>query len=302
MTSKRTSNGAVKQEGGVPSVRDLVDAASRQLEAAGIEATEAARDAEVLARHVLGWDRARLFAHGRDPAPLEFTDRFAEAISRRARREPVSQILGHREFWGREFDLAPGVLTPRPETEWLVEEALACAAACRTETPVILDACTGCGCVAISLACALPHARVIATDLCWQALALARRNAARHGVADRVALIRTSLAAGLRGPLDLAVANPPYVPTPDLDTLPPEVRNYESRLALDGGSDGLQTIRALIGEAARVVRPEGWLLFEFGAGQHVQIPALLGGTCWHLVRIQRDLQGHPRTAVCRRLG
>ena len=282
-----------------------VSAARALLCSAGFGALDAAADAEVLARRLLGWDRARFVAESRAEPPVWFAEAYRQWLDRRAAREPVSLITGSREFWGLDFEVSPDVLTPRPETELVVEQALACAggteAASRRHL-VIVDVGTGSGCLAVSLARELPGARVIATDISQPALAVARRNAARHGVVPRVAFVHASLLEAISAPVDVVVANPPYVADADMAALPDDVRNYEPAVALSGGADGLNLIRALAAQSGRVLAPGGWLVFEFGHGQEQGIRAAVGSSPHlRLVRISADLQGIPRVATVRRM-
>ena len=265
---------------------------------AGLSPDEAAFDAEVLARHALGWDRARLLADGRDPAPPGFDATFEALITRRANREPVSQILGRREFWGLDFDVTRDVLTPRPETELVIEEALAFA----REHPchALLDVGTGSGCIALSVAHEVPGARVVAVDISDAALAVARGNAQRLGLADRVHFQHADLLAGIEGPFDLVLSNPPYMRADEATGLQPEVARFEPHSALFAGDDGLAVIRPLLAEVPRVLAPGGRLILEFGMGQDAAVAAAAQGTGWTVVRIRHDLQGIPRTAVLTR--
>lgn len=271
-------------------------AAARQaLERAGIAPIEAAVDADLLARTVLGWDRARLLASLADPAPPEFHASYAKVVARRERREPAAYIVGRREFWKRDFEVGPGVLVPRPETELIVEEALT-----RTtrHSALIADVGTGSGCLAVTLALEIPRARVVATDTSRAALELARRNADHHGVADRVELVETDLLTNVDARFDLIVSNPPYVPASDMAGLPPEVRDYEPAEALAGGADGLDVIKALLLEAESRLRDDGLLIFEFGFGQEERVAAAVASRpAFRLDAMRRDLQGIPRTAV-----
>ena len=279
-------------------VAERVSAAARRLAAAGIDARDAAFDAEVLARHALGWDRATYLARWREPLPTGFEEPFEPLVARRYRREPVARIIGRREFWGLDIEVAPAVLVPRPESELLVETALA-----RLEDRAaqwgIADVGTGSGCLAIVLARELPRARVTATDICQDALAVARRNAARHGAADRVAFHRADLLDGLPGPYDLIVANPPYVPDAVIDTLEPEVRLHEPPAALRGGPDGLEAVRRLVATAADRLRPGGWLIMEIGAGQSAEATDIARGAGMPVVEVHPDLQGIPRAVAAR---
>jgi release factor glutamine methyltransferase len=298
----------------------LVHAARARLAAAGIDANEAAMDAALLARYALGWEPARLIAHEVDPAPDGFEAEFAALVARRERREPISGITGRREFWGLEFEVTRDVLTPRPETEIVIEEAIACLTGCRAPggpesagklarvpgagaaaaRPVrIADVGTGCGCLAICLAREFAAASLDATDVSAAALEVARRNARRLGVADRIAFDLAPLLDAVPRPVDLIVSNPPYCRTADIPALPPEVRDFEPIGALDGGADGLDVIRDLVESAPHVLAPGGWLIVEFGFGQEAGVRTLLDRSPLDLVRIREDLQGIPRTLVAR---
>ena len=262
---------------------------------AGFTAEDAAIDADVLARHVLGWDRASLLARGRDAATAEFIRRFDAAIDRRAAREPVALITGIREFWGLEFEVTSDVLIPRPETELIVEAALAA----RAETPQrIADVGTGSGCLAVALAIEFPRSRIVAGDTSEPALRVARRNAMRHGVEERIAFVRADLLEALPGPFDLIVSNPPYVP--DADPLPPDVACYEPAGALFAGPDGLAVIRLLIPDALPLLAPGGTFIVEFGFGQADGVQALARAAGWRRIELKNDLQGIPRVAVMSR--
>ncbi len=293
-----------------PTLREIVQAARARLTAAGIDANEAAMDAALLARHALGWDLARLLAHETEAPPDAFTRAFDPLVARRASREPISSIVGLREFWGLEFEVGPDVLAPRPETEIVVEQALSAgrgfspaSAVGRGFSPasprLIIDVGTGSGCLAVCLAREFPAARVIATDISERALAVAARNARRHGVESRVEFRRASLLDGVAGPADLVVSNPPYIPAPDIEGLDPEVRDWEPRQALDGGADGLDVVRALLDAVPGVLAPGGSFIMEFGFGQAEAVEDLVRASPLELVRIVADLQQIPRTVVAR---
>ena len=280
-------------------IHDLVQGARDRFMNAGISADLAALDAEVLARQVLGWDRARFLTERNGTASSVFLLKYEPLVARRERREPVSYILGTREFWGLPFEVGPDVLIPRPETEFVVEEALKVIA--RDSNPVIVDVGTGSGCIAIALVRELPGARVIATDLSKHALDVARRNAERHGVANRITFVETSFLEGVDAGIDLVVSNPPYVPSVSERGLTPEVRDYEPAVALFGGEDGLEGLRSVLEGAAEKLSPGGWLVMEFGCGQDDCVADLVAGVDGlDLVTIRHDLQDIPRTVVCRR--
>jgi release factor glutamine methyltransferase len=265
----------------------------RALVQAGLAGEDAALDAEVLARHVLGWDRTALLTRGREPASPAFIAEYDRAVSRRAAREPVALITGHREFWGLDFEVTRDVLIPRPETELIVETALSIVTPARCRK--IVDVGTGSGCLAVALATELPSVRVLATDLSIAALEVARRNARRHGVANRVSFARADLLSAVRGPVDLIVSNPPYCP--DDAELPADVAEYEPASALFAGPDGLAPLRELIGAAGSRLAPDGAFIVEFGFGQADAIRALALAAGWQRVELKDDLQGIPRIAV-----
>lgn len=269
--------------------------------AAGIDPDEAALDAELLAREVLGWTREQLLIARHDPAPEGFAERLEELLKRRERREPVAYILGRREFWSLDFEVSPAVFIPRPETELLVEETIHCARLMASRESGlgelrVIDVGTGSGCIAIAVARELPRATVIATDISREALDLARRNARRHGVHARIELLEANGIPELTGPA-IIVSNPPYVPLAERETLPPEVLDFEPPAALFAGPDGLDAIRLLL-EQANAKLARGFLLFEFGFGQEQAIRKLVEGLSrLRLVRVAADLQRIPRVAV-----
>jgi release factor glutamine methyltransferase len=280
-------------------IHDLVLGARNRFVNAGISTGLATLDAEVLARQVLGWDRARFMTDRNEAATSGFLLRYEPLVARRERREPVSYILGTREFWGLPFEVGPDVLIPRHETEFIIEEALALVA--RDSHPVIADVGTGSGCIGISLAREIPGARVIATDLSPHALEVARRNAVRHDVSERIMFVETSFLDGIDEGVDLIVSNPPYVPSVSRPGLIPEVRDYEPSVALFGGEDGLAGLRSVLDASASKLAPGGWLVMEFGCGQDDCVTDLVrDASGLDLVKIRHDLQDIPRTVVCRR--
>jgi release factor glutamine methyltransferase len=278
-------------------IHALVVAARERLIRAGVPPDQAAIDAEVLARHVLGWDRAKYLASRQEPFPPAAAAQFDAAVAQREARVPVAYITGHREFWGREFEVSPAVLIPRPETELILEEALRFLSDAAGNWR-IADVGTGSGCLAICLAHERPQAAVVATDLSTEALAVAGRNADRVGVSSRIRFAHTSLLAGFSGPFDLIVANPPYIPRAHEATLPPDVRDHEPEVALFGhGDDGLDDVRALLRQSAERLAPRGRLMMEFGYGQSAAVRAGSEQAGLEVVTILKDLQGHERTLV-----
>lgn len=268
------------------------DAAAR-LAGRGAPDQNPALDAEVLARHVLGWDRARWIGDSREAPSPEFDRRFDELIDRRLTGEPVAYLTGVREFRGLDFKVTPAVLIPRPETELLVDEALKLA----QEGFAVADVGTGSGCVAVALAVERPTLRLIATDISERALDVARRNAARHGVADRIDFRLTPVLDDV-GAVDLVVSNPPYIATGDAPGMMADVRDFEPHAALFSGTDGLSVIRALLAGVARRDPPPP-LVFEFG-GNEAAVREAVAASGLRVAEIARDLAGIPRVAVVRR--
>ncbi len=296
-------------------LRDLVEGARRRLEAAGIPRAEAALDAELLARDVLGWDRATWIARRDDDERTvdhrtvtargagAFAASFETLVTRRATREPMAYIRGSQEFYGREFLVGPGVLIPRPETELIVQEALALDVARRVARPRVADVGTGSGILAVTLAVEWPSARVTATDISADALAIARGNAEAHGVASRIRFVEAPYLTGVAGPLDLVVSNPPYVRATEAPSLLPEVRDHEPGVALFGGDDGLRDIRVVVAAAAGALEPGGSLVMEIGFDQAADVTGLVMATgVFDAARVRHDLQGHPRVIVATRPG
>jgi release factor glutamine methyltransferase len=276
----------------------LADARDR-LVRAGISIEEAALDAEVLARHVLECDRATLLTRARDPLPSAFARLYDELVQRRIAREPIAYIVGHREFWGLEFAVTPDVLIPRPETELVIEESLA-AFPHRPLVRNIIDIGTGSGCLAVILAVEYASAHVIAIDVSPLALEVARNNASKHHVSERIDFIQGDVLRGVADTADLIVSNPPYVPDSDAPTLQPEVARYEPQTALYAGHDGLGVIRRLLVDAPSRLAPKGRLIVEFGFGQESGVRDAAVQSGWTIERVRRDLQGIPRVAVLRR--
>lgn len=257
-------------------------------------------EAQLLLAHASGLGRAQLVARDRDPLPQEALERYRALVEGRARRVPLPYLTGSREFWSLDLAVNPAVLIPRPETETLVEAALA-----RIAPGVrLLDVGTGSGAVVIALAREVGPGSWWATDCSAAALRVARANAAANGCADRITFACGDLfapLAGREGSFDCVVSNPPYVATADLGGLQPEVRDHEPRLALDGGPDGLAVISRLVADAPRFLRPGGWLLLEVGAGQAGPVRQLaLAGGSYAAAEAHRDLAGIERVVALQR--
>ena len=266
--------------------------------AAGIYEADASLDVDLYARTILGWDRARLLTQQGSAAPPALEPRFSEWIARREQREPSAYIVGMREFWGLDFAVTPAVLIPRPETEFIIEEALPLLRA--RNAPRAADIGTGSGCLAVTLAHEVAGCQVVASDLSAEALVVARRNAERHGVETRVQFVNVSYLDGVDGPFDVIVANPPYVRDRDKPALSRDVR-HEPDVALFGGSDGLRDIGGVLATAQAKLAPGGWFVMEFGYGQEDAVRDLIAATpALRLDHIHLDLQDIPRTAVIQR--
>jgi release factor glutamine methyltransferase len=257
-------------------------------------------DARVLAGHALQLDHPALAAD----SERKLTDAEISAMSalaeRRLAHEPVARITGRKEFWALEFRVTLATLVPRPETETVVEAALA-AIADRSHPLRIADFGTGTGALLLALLSELPHATGTGTDISAPAVETARDNAARLGLAQRAQFVLCDYGAALHGPFDLVVSNPPYIASGEIAGLAPEVRDYDPRLALDGGASGLEGYRAVVADARRILAPQGILVVELGAGQARSVTDLMreGGIVAEPPRA--DLSGHFR-ALLGRLG
>jgi release factor glutamine methyltransferase len=253
-------------------------------------------DARVLVGHALGRDHAALASSAETCLSSEQAAAIAELARRRLAGEPVARILGRKEFWGLTLQLGPATLVPRPETETVIEAALAHAPR-RERALRILDIGTGSGALLLALLTELPTAWGVGTDVSLAALAVARRNAQTLGVAARATFVRCDLAAALRGGFDLIVSNPPYIPSNDITALATEVRQYDPVAALDGGADGLDLHRAIAADARTLLATEGVLVTEVGVGQAAAVQDLLRAAGLRDVEVRNDLAGAPRAVV-----
>lgn len=281
------------------SLANRLNDARARLVAAGIPADEATIDVDLYARRILGWDRAHLITRRHEQAPAALDPTFSDWVSRREQREPSAYIIGEREFYGRDFEVSPAVLIPRPETEHIIEAILPLLAT--QPSALVADIGTGSGNIAVTLACEASRCHVIATDVSDVALAVAARNAARHGVADRVAFVHTSYLDGVTDTFDLIAANPPYVRDTDRPGLSPSVQR-EPAVAIFGGEDGMRDVEGVLAATDARLRSGGWLLMEFGFGQEDDVRAAIARhPALRLDRVIADLQGLPRTVVAQRL-
>jgi release factor glutamine methyltransferase len=282
-------------------------------------------NAEVLLMFVLGCDRAYLYAHPERKLSPDEQNRYDEALEQRARGVPAQYITGHQEFWGLDFIVGPAVLIPRPETEHLVEAVLELCKRLPTQTrgpstrvsragesarepslarddirlfhPRIVDVGTGSGCVALALASELPQAEIHATEISADALEIARANAARLLLTERVTFHAADLLHGVAGPFDIVASNPPYVGESEYDKVQLEVRKFEPRCAVFAGADGMDVIRRLAPQARAALKPGGYLAMEIGYSQEAAVGAVLRD--WQEVRAVPDLQGIPRVIVAK---
>lgn len=257
------------------------------LKAHGIE--EHRINAEVLLCHVMKCSKANLYASPDSHLTAHQIDTVMALAERRILRQPLQYITGSQEFWSLDFKVTKDVLIPRPETEVLIEEAVKTGYASRINYPIILDICTGSGCIAVTLAKEMPNALVYAIDISAEALHVARENAERHNVANRIEFICSNLFDALAGQslpqnskpetqdylFDLIVSNPPYIKTGDIEKLLPEIRDFEPMQAIDGGGDGIEIIKRIIENAHIYLNNNGWLMIEIGAGQGREVERLL---------------------------
>jgi release factor glutamine methyltransferase len=291
---------AVAAEGETWTPLRVLEWTTGRLATAGVDA--ARLEAQVLLAHALSCDRVALYTMFDKPLGPEELGRYRDLVKRRLAGEPVAYLVGHQEFWSLDLAVDPRVLIPRRDTETVVELVLD-AITDRAAPLAVADVATGAGPLALALARELPAARVVATDLSEDALAVARGNAEKLGLADRVELCAGDLLAALPDGVlfDVLVSNPPYVKSGDIAGLSPEVRR-EPRAALDGGADGLDLLRRLVAGAARHVRPGGLVALEHGFDQGPAVRALLDATGdFDAAATRADLGGHPRVTHARRL-
>jgi release factor glutamine methyltransferase len=260
-------------------------------------------DAQTLLAEALGRDRTYLIVNYHQEVSPEVLERYRILVERRASGEPLQYITGHQEFFGLEFEVTADVLIPRPETEIIIEETIRLAREANLDKQLIIDVGTGSGCIAITLARELEQSRVIAIDISAAALMVARRNARRHGLENRIAFIASDLLLAFSQSLvaDFIISNPPYVSKDQLAGLQREVRDWEPRLALTDFGDGLSFYRSLFEQAPAILKSGGYLICEMGYTQSEKILAMIDPAYWAEPILLDDLQGIPRTLVIRRL-
>ena len=278
---------------------EILQGAVYQLESAGIENPRS--EAEILLAYLLKVNRIQLYTRWDEECTDFPSPEFQTLVSRRARREPLAYLIGQREFWSLDFMVAPGVLIPRPETEFVVEAVVRYA----PHGPArIVDVGTGSGNIAVCLAREMPQARIFALDISVTALQVARRNAARHQVSGQIMFLRTDLFSAIAPNLpsrtiDCVASNPPYIPSADIPALAPDVRSFEPHLALDGGADGLDCYRRLIHESSEILKAGGWLIMEMGYGQKDALVWEVHNCGYEVQEIIADYAGIDRVLVAR---
>jgi len=279
---------------GPATIGAAVASAQAILAASGIESPR--RDARLLVALAAGLDDAAVLGFPERPLGAEVAERLARFVARRARREPLSRIVGRREFWSLAFALSPATLDPRPDSETVVAAALA-QVADRQAPLTILDLGTGSGCLLLALLSELPRAVGFGLDIVPEAAAVARRNAYAMGLDSRAFFAVSRWAKGISAALDVVVANPPYVATAAIAALAPEVACHDPVRALDGGDDGLHAFRALLPQIARLLAPRGFACLEIGQGQAAAVAEIIAGAGLDAVALHRDLGGVERCIV-----
>ena len=272
-------------------VFEAVANSTHRLRAAGIDS--AARDARALVAYALGVGPDRIVLLGPDPIDTRAQDQLSDYVERRLQHEPVSKIAGLRQFWGRDFHISKAVLDPRPETETVIVEAL------KYPAKTVLDLGTGSGVLAVTLMMEWPKAEALATDISPAALAVARENAARFEIGDRLSFAQSNWFEGVQGSFDLIVANPPYIAMDEMAGLDRDVRDYDPHIALSPGGDGLDPYRVIAACVRRHLSPDGRLIVEIGYQQAVEVMQLFQNAGLSALRCHADLAGRDRVISAR---
>ena len=269
-----------------PTAAQAMAAAAARLRAAGVP--DPARDARILLAHAASVDAARVTLIAPEEIAPEIAERYEHLVALRAVRVPVSQLVGRRAFYGRDFEISRDVLDPRPETETLIELALS------EPFARVLDLGTGSGCILVSLLAERPSATGVGADLSEAACLQASANAVRHAIADRASIIRSDWFGEVEGRFDLIVSNPPYLAQEEMAGVAPELRDHEPEMALTDGADGLSAYRVIASEAQGYLTATGRVLVEIGATQGASVAALFRQAGWGRVRVAQDLDGRDR--------
>ena len=252
-------------------------------------------DARLLLAHAMGITPSQILTTSHPPTEAQLQN-YDALIARRAAHEPVAYIIGHKEYWSLDFEVGPGVLIPRPDTETLVTQALA-EFPHRNAALNVLDLGTGSGAILLSFLHERSHARGLGIEQSQEAMIWARKNIARLGMEDRVTLQGDDWLMLGEGQFDVIFSNPPYIPSADIAALEPDVRDYEPRAALDGGKDGLDAYRTLAPIIAKRLKPDGKALLEIGQGQEGKVPSIMAAAGLETLRVHPDLAGIPRCVV-----
>ncbi len=272
-----------------------LNAVQEELAQSGI--VDARREASSLLAFALERSPTFLLAHPEYELTESEKALFNNSVKRRSNREPFQYIVGHQEFYGLDFEVSPDVLIPRPETEILVEDAIAILQG--LNSPHFCEIGVGSGCISISILQNVKNSTAIGIDISDKALTMAMRNAKRHHVADKIKFIKGDVFSGLTGKFEVIVSNPPYIPAGDIPALQPEVSDFEPHCALDGGADGLDVIRRIVMDSPKHLSSRGELLIEIGFGQSDAVVNLLDPSIWDLPGFLTDLQGVPRVLKVR---
>lgn len=250
-------------------------------------------ESSLLLSKALGIKVADIYAHPERKVESDKAEEFKQLLERRLKREPIAYILGEKEFYSRPFITTPDVLIPRPETETLIEEGLKVTKS--ISHPLVVDAGTGSGCIAVTIGCECKDAQICATDISFEALLIARANSKRHRVVERISLVRMDFLSGFKEEsIDIALSNPPYVAERDFSKLEPDVRDFEPRQSLLGGEDGLDCIRKIVHQAGRVLKKGGWCIVEVGANQSESVSKIFDYVGFIDISSVRDLSGIER--------
>ena len=271
-------------------ISNVLNLGAKLLSKSGV--AEPRREASSLLTFVLKKEAVFLIAHPEYELEDDESDRFDETVRRRAMREPFQYIVGHQEFYGLEFEVEPGVLIPRPETEILVEEAIAILS--KHKGSRFYEIGVGSGCISVSILHVAKSVNAVGVDISRAALNVTARNAEKHRVADRLTLKKTDVFEEPNGLFDLIVSNPPYIPDGDRESMQAEVVRFEPHTALFGGTDGLSFIRRIVNGAPQYLKPEGFLLIEIGFGQAAKVKDLFDSARWEDVEFLADMQDIPR--------
>lgn len=281
-------------------VLEAIQKSADFLEKQGVES--ARLQSELLLAHLLRMPRMKLYLNFDRVLTAPETDALREFIKRRGQREPLQHITGSTSFCGLEIAVNRHVLVPRPETEMLVELGVNFLSAHNAQPPACLDFCTGSGCIAIALAAKCPGAGIVATDVSTEALALARENSVRNNVAERIEILAGEgfavLAAGRR--FDLIISNPPYISSAEIATLEPEVRDFDPRIALDGGADGLDFYRLIASQAGAFLKSGGKIMLEFGDGQAGAVREIFEIEKWIVEAVKEDYSHRARILIAKK--